>query len=51
MSVMRTASLQNHEKARKATSKKSSSFIKLTFCLLAGFILYQTIISVIEIIG
>ncbi|TCK99653.1 hypothetical protein EV198_3484 [Roseivirga ehrenbergii] len=50
---MRTATLQNHGQARvrRTALKKSNSFIKLTFCILAAFIVYQTFISVMGLIG
>ena len=50
---MRTATLQNQGQARvkRTASKKSNSFIKLTFSLLATFIVYQTLTSIMGIIG
>lgn len=51
---MVTTSLQNKEEARSrrsTTSRKSNSLIRLTFIILAGFIVYQTLVSVVEIIG
>ncbi|WP_421976691.1 hypothetical protein [Roseivirga seohaensis] len=50
---MRTATLQNRGQARvrRTASKKSNSFIKLTFSILSAFIVYQTFISVMGLIG